>query len=116
MPPKRLELVDVAPDERPEETEEGGVVLVDDAPPIARLPTSIALVPIAPRVLLTLDGGVVPFTRLPSFPLIPIAPSAPRAVEEEVRERLIAVPLTSFSDSTMGSRETNSFCSKVTTT
>ena len=45
-----------------------------------------------------------------------IAPSEFSAVEEESRDRFVATPLTSFSDSWVGSRLTNSFCSNCTTT
>ena len=45
-----------------------------------------------------------------------IAPKADSAVDDEVRERLIATPLTSLSVSSVGSRLTNSFCSNCTTT
>lgn len=38
------------------------------------------------------------------------------AVDDDVRERLVATPLTSLSASSVGSRETNSFCSNWTTT
>ena len=45
-----------------------------------------------------------------------IAPRAPRAVEDETRERTVATPRASFSCSCMGSREMNSFCSNWTMT
>jgi hypothetical protein len=59
------------------------------------------------------DGFVLP---LPLFAtsraaLEPMAPKAERALLELLRERLVAVPLTSFPDSSVGSRLTNSFCS-----
>lgn len=47
---------------------------------------------------------------------MPIAPSALRAVEEPFLDILVATPLTSFSDSEVGSLLTNSFCSNWTTT
>lgn len=50
------------------------------------------------------------------FALLLMAPRAERAVEEEFRERVVATPLSSFSDSSVGSRLTNSFCSNWTTT
>lgn len=43
--------------------------------------------------------------------LEPIAPRAETALDEAGRETLVAVPLTSLSASSVGSRETNSFCS-----
>ena len=43
-------------------------------------------------------------------------PSAASAVLDELRESGAAKPLTSLSDSSVGSRETNSFCSNCTTT
>jgi hypothetical protein len=48
--------------------------------------------------------------------LEPIAPSAEMAPEEFVRETLIAMPLTSLSVSSVGSRLMNSFCSNSATT
>lgn len=45
-----------------------------------------------------------------------IAPSAESAVDDELRERFVAKPLTSLSVSSVGSRLTNSFCSNCTTT
>lgn len=50
--------------------------------------------------------------------LEPMAPRAERALEEErgLRATLTAVPLTSLSNSSVGSLETNSFCSNWTTT
>lgn len=44
------------------------------------------------------------------------APRAESALLEELRERLVAMPLTSLSVSSVGSRLTNSFCSNCTTT
>lgn len=44
------------------------------------------------------------------------APRAESAVEEELRDRLVATPLISFSVSSIGSLLTNSFCSNCTTT
>jgi hypothetical protein len=48
--------------------------------------------------------------------LEPIAPSAEMAFEEFVREGFVAVPLTSLSVSSVGSRLMNSFCSNSATT
>ena len=48
--------------------------------------------------------------------LFPIALREARAVEEELRDKLVAIPLTSLSVSSVGSLETNSFCSNWTTT
>lgn len=48
--------------------------------------------------------------------LEPIAPKADTAVDDPFRARLVAVPLTSLSVSSVGSRLTNSFCSNCTTT
>lgn len=45
-----------------------------------------------------------------------IAPSAPSAVEDVLRDRTTGTPLTSFSVSLVGSRLTNSLCSNWTTT
>lgn len=45
-----------------------------------------------------------------------MALSVVRAFEEDVLERTVAVPLTSLSVSSVGSRLTNSFCSNWTTT
>ena len=44
-------------------------------------------------------------------PLLPIAVREERAVEEEFRDKVVATPLTSLSASSVGSLETNSFCS-----
>ena len=62
----------------------------------------------------------------PAFTLSLIAPSAESAfddkgraesaVDDEFLERLVANPLTSLSVSSVGSRDTNSFCSNCTTT
>ena len=85
---------------------------------------SLLLFPLACVLVLSL-----PFTR--PLSLLLIAPSAESAfdcrwwpalameesaVDEEVRERFVATPLTSLSASSVGSRETNSFCSNWTTT
>ena len=43
--------------------------------------------------------------------LDPMAPRAERAFEDMLLDKLIAAPLTSLSDSRVGSRLTNSFCS-----
>ena len=48
--------------------------------------------------------------------LDPMAPRAERAFEDILLDELIAVPLASLSDSRVGSRPTNSFCSNCTTT
>jgi hypothetical protein len=51
------------------------------------------------------------------FPLFAaMAPNAERAFDEPLRESAVAVPLTSLSVSSVGSRLTNSFCSNWTTT
>jgi len=46
----------------------------------------------------------------------PTAPKALMATEEDVRERFVAMPLTSLSPSSVGSLLTNSLSSKTTTT
>ena len=86
-----------------------------------------------PRTPLVLDerrdfvwvGGCVLRTRplgvnepflLSIGPLLPIALREARAVEEGFRDKLVATPLTSLSASSVGSLETNSFCSNWTTT
>jgi len=48
-------------------------------------------------------------------PLLPIALRVARAVEEESRDKVVATPLTSLPVSSVGSLETNSFCSNWTT-
>jgi hypothetical protein len=48
--------------------------------------------------------------------LDPTAPKALMATEEDVRERLVATPLTSLSPSSVGSLLTNSLSSKTTIT
>lgn len=48
--------------------------------------------------------------------LFVIAPRAPRAVDDVLRESTTGTPLTSFSASLVGSRLTNSLCSNWTTT
>ena len=60
--------------------------------------------------------GVMEPLRLSTEPLLPIALRVARAVEEEFRDKVVAVPLTSLSVSSVGSLETNSFCSNWTTT
>lgn len=46
----------------------------------------------------------------------PMAPNADSALEEPLRDRAVAVPLASFSDSSVGSLLTNSLFSNWTTT
>lgn len=60
--------------------------------------------------------GVMEPLRLSGEPPRPIALRVARAVEEEVRDKVVATPLTSLSASSVGSLETNSFCSNWTTT
>ena len=57
----------------------------------------------------------LPLPSLLEFALV-TAVSAEMAVEDDWRERLVAMPFASFSVSSMGSRPTNSFCSNCTTT
>lgn len=59
------------------------------------------------------DGVACALLRALPFPLAfsLIAPRAESAVDDELRERLVATPLTSLSVSSVGSRLTNSFCS-----
>lgn len=60
-------------------------------------------------------GVTEPFL-LSAEALFPIALREARAVEEETRDKVVATPLASLSASSVGSRETNSFCSNWTTT
>ena len=60
-------------------------------------------------------GVIEPFL-LSVGPLLPIALRVARAVEEEFRDKVVGTPLTSLSASSVGSLETNSFCSNWTTT
>ena len=64
------------------------------------------------------DEGLVPLCLARSAGSLDpiIAPSAESATEDAFRERFVAVPLTSLSDSAMGSRLMNSLCSNCTTT
>jgi len=55
--------------------------------------------------------GVIEPLRLSVEPLFPIALRVARAVEEEFRDKVVGIPLTSLSVSSVGSLETNSFCS-----
>ena len=59
--------------------------------------------------------GVTEPLRLSTEPLLTIALREARAVEEEFRDKVVATPLASFSVSSVGSLETNSFCSNWTT-
>lgn len=60
-------------------------------------------------------GVTEPFL-LSAEALPPIALRDARAVEEGFRDKVVATPLTSLSASSVGSLETNSFCSNCTTT
>ena len=64
----------------------------------------------------TEDEGDVFVLDLPGGRDTAIALSAVRAFEEDVLDRAVAVPFTSLSVSSVGSRLTNSFCSNWTTT
>lgn len=50
------------------------------------------------------------------FPADRCGPIVATAFEEEVLDKAVAIPLTSLSISSVGSRLTNSFCSNWTTT
>ena len=67
-------------------------------------------------VLGTRPFGVIEPFLLSAETLPPIALREARAVEDELRDRVVAIPLTSLSASSVGSLETNSFCSNWTTT
>lgn len=60
-------------------------------------------------------GVTEPFL-LSAEALFPMALREARAVEEGCRDKVVATPLTSLSASSVGSLETNSFCSNWTTT
>lgn len=62
------------------------------------------------------DEGDVFVLDFPGGRDTPMALSAVRAFEEDVLDSAVAVPLTSLSVSSVGSRLTNSFCSNWTTT
>ena len=64
----------------------------------------------------TEDEGDVFVLDFPGGRGTPMALSAVRAFEEDVLDNAVAVPLTSLSVSSVGSRLTNSFCSNWTTT
>ena len=69
-----------------------------------------------PALFETEFDGELPFDPLPRFgvsgpALVPIAVRALSAFEELLRDRLVAIPLTSLSVSSVGSLLTNSFCS-----
>lgn len=57
------------------------------------------------------DEGEFPALTFPGGRARPTAERVESALEDDTRERAVAIPLTSLSISSVGSRLTNSFCS-----